>query len=182
MDGGVKKWQWLVAFVLCFTIWATKQMPTTNVTAKIQRVIYSQDDLLYMRSTLQAFPIFQREKVEVATYPSEQHMLQYTAILPTHKGFLLTFDEQLPLYALQNGIVVYTAYTKETGQTITVHYEDQTTVTYGYLDQLAILPYTAIQKNEQFGMKESGDLYIRIEKEGQILNLEQTLSWLKEQM
>lgn len=58
----------------------------------------------------------------------------------------------------------FTGHTKYTGKTITISYEDGTTVSYGMLDSLAQLPYTTVQANDLIGMKQAGQLYLSIEK------------------
>ncbi|MCT6923109.1 hypothetical protein [Metasolibacillus sp.] len=178
----MKRWQWGIALLCCAVVWGTTQLPETKTTKVIKRIVYSQDDLTFMRNTLRNITVFEGKKVEVADYPERREMLAYTSIQPSGKGYLMTYDEAVNLFALQNGIVVFTGHTKETGQTVSIFYDDNTTVTYGFIDSFSLLPYTAIGVNEIVATKQAGDLYIRIEKDNQVLDLEQTLTWLNEQM
>ncbi|WP_052344293.1 hypothetical protein [Bacillus ndiopicus] len=178
----MKRWQWGIAFIFCAVVWGTTQLPETKTTSFIKRIVYSQDDLTFMRNTLRSISIFEGKKVEVADYPEVREMLSFTAIQPNNQGYVLTYEQAVSLYALQNGIVVFTGFTKETGQTISIFYEDNTTVTYGFIDSFSLLPYTTIAVNELIATKQAGDLYIRIEKDNQVLDLEKTLTWLNEQM
>ncbi|WP_107841924.1 hypothetical protein [Metasolibacillus meyeri] len=178
----MKRWRWGIAFIFCVVVWGTTQLPETKTTSVIKRIVYSQDDLTFMRNTLRNITIFEGKKVEVADYPERREMLSFTAIQPSDQGYLMTYEQAVNLFALQNGIVVFTGYTKETGQTISIFYDDNTTVTYGFIDSFSLLPYTTIATNEHVATKQAGDLYVRIEKDSQVLDLEQTLAWLNEQM
>lgn len=69
---------------------------------------------------------------------------------------------------------------RQQGKTISVYYEDNTTVTYGNVDSFSLLPYTSIERGSTIANKEPGDLYLKIEQDGRVLNLEETLQWMKE--
>ena len=53
-------------------------------------------------------------------------------------------------------------------------------MTFGFVDEFFVLPYTTVSKGTILATKKSGELYVQIEKQGVILNMEQTIRWLKE--
>nr|WP_301286024.1 M23 family metallopeptidase [Lysinibacillus endophyticus] len=119
-------------------------------------------------------------KITVSSEPVNQELLSFVAIKPYDNGYLLSFEETIPILAIENGLVVYTGHSKTTGKTISVYYEDNTTVTYGNVDSFSLLPYTSIERGSTIANKEPGDLYLKIEQDGRVLNLEETLQWMKE--
>ncbi len=176
----MKKWQWAVAFLICLIVWSTTLAPSTKTAKLIERIVYSEDDLTFMRNTLRNVFVSKERQIEVTAYPGSEELLSFVAIQPYGKGYSLTFEQAIRIFALQNGIVVFTGHTKQTGKTISIYYDDDTTVTFGYVDHFSLLPYTAVNIGEVLATKQAGELYIEIEQRGVTLNLEQTLTWLKE--
>lgn len=177
-----KKWKWIVAFMLCVLVLVGKHLQNTGqINVDVQKIVYSSEDLTMMRGLLrELFGEEQQTKITVSTVKVNQEMLTFTSIKPYYEGYLLTYEQALPIVAINHGVVVYTGHSKDTGKTISVYYEDDTTITFGFVDSFSILPYTSIQRGDTIGNKEEGDLYIQIETDGNILSLEQTLQWLKE--
>ena len=105
----------------------------------------------------------------------------YQSIERYNKGFLLAYDQPILLNALYDGLIVFTGHTKYNGKTISILYENGLTVTFGYVDQFEVLPYTSVSKGTLLATKEKGKLYIQIEQDGSIFNMEQTARWIKEQ-
>ena len=91
------------------------------------------------------------------------------------------YDTAVPIQSLYNGLVVFTGHMKNAGQTVSILYEEGTTVTYGYVDQIAVLPYIHLQNGQLIAMKKPGKLYIQIEQQGKLFSAEEILQWLKEQ-
>lgn len=136
-----------------------------------------------MRAVLLDLAFPDNKKVAVNATPDEsiEQLLTYAMIERYNDGFLLTYEEPLLLKALYDGLIVFTGHTKYNGKTISIIYEDGTTVTLGYVDQLSVLPYMPVSKGDVIAVKEQGKLYIQIEKDGEVYNIEQTTKWLKEQ-
>lgn len=178
MDGRLKKWKWLIAGLLFVIIFSSKYTDSEQVEHVVQTVVYSSSDLQWMRSTLRE--VFNREQqtVEVAT-DITPHMATFVSIKPYYKGFILYFEHTVPIIAYDSGLIVFTGHTKNTGKTISVFYNDNTTVTYGYVDQLSLLPYTTVGQGSTLGAKNEGELYIEVEKDGKHLDLQQIIEWLR---
>lgn len=177
-----KKWKWVAAFLLCVSVFISIQLQESGVLKiDVKKIVYSSEDLSFMRNLLRE--VFGQKKdttITVSSEPINQELLTFVSVKPFQNGYLLTFEEPLPILAIDQGLVVYTGHSKETGKTISVFYEDDTTVTYGNVDSFSLLPYTSIEKGSTIANKEVGDLYLKIEKNGETLNLEETLKWLKE--
>lgn len=179
MDGGVKKWQWLVALIICAIVYLGQNSSNEAVQQTISRVVYSSEDISFMRSTIKEL-FLEESKIEVAAPVYGTEMLKFVTISRYDEGYLLEFEEGQTLRALNNGIIVYTGHTATTGKVLSVLYDNSCTVTYGYLDHFTNLPYSTISKGDALATKEAGSLYIQIECDGKILNLEETIEWLKQ--
>lgn len=177
-----KKWKWIAAFVLCAVVLLGAQMQDQGqIAVDVKKMVYSSEDLTVMRGFLrETFGQESEQKIMVSTKSVNQELLSFLAAKPYDNGYLLTFENAIPILAIKNGLVVFTGHTKTTGKTISVYYEDDTTVTYGNVDSFSLLPYTAIERGSTLGNKEPGDLYIKIENGGKVLNLEETVEWMKE--
>lgn len=178
-----KKWKWVVAFLLCVIVIISNRLQDQGqINIDVKKIVYSSEDLTIMRNLLRE--VFGNESdsptITVSSETLNQELLNFVAIKPYHEGYLLTFEQAVPLLAIESGLVVYTGHSKDTGKTISIYYEDNTTVTYGNVDSFSLLPYTSIEKGSTIANKEPGDLYIQIEKDGEVLNLEETLQWMKE--
>ena len=177
-----KRWKWIAAILLCaIVLFGNRLQEQGQIAVDVERIVYSSEDLTFMRNLLRdVFGDEDETKITVSTEAINQELLSFVAIKPYDNGYLLTYEESIPILAIQNGLVVYTGHTKNTGETISVYYEDDTTVTYGNVDLFSLLPYTSIERGSTIANKESGDLYIKIERDGKVLNLEETLQWMKE--
>ncbi|MFC7684536.1 M23 family peptidase [Ureibacillus sp. GCM10028918] len=177
-----KKWKWIAAIVLCgVVIFGTRLQERSQLEVDVKKIVYSSEDLTVMRNLLQeVFGQEPDEKITVSTENINQELLSFVSVKPYDQGYLLTFEEAIPILAIENGLVVYTGHTKNTGKTISVFYEGDITVTYGNVDSFSLLPYTSIERGGTLANKEPGDLYIKIEDDGKVFNLEETLEWMKE--
>ena len=93
---------------------------------------------------------------------------------------MLAYEESLSITATKSGVIVYTGHTARTGKVISISYDDGYTVTYGFIDDFYHLPYSSVALGEMIAKKEAGELFIQIEKSGRILNLEETIEWIKQ--
>lgn len=178
----MKKWKWFVAFILCLTILVvTKLEENGRLNSHVSDFVYGSKDLQIMREVLrELFGNEKSSKIFVSSEMMNEDLLTYNQVTPYESGFLFAYDKNFPILAIDDGLVVYTGHSKKLGKTISIYYNDDTTVTYGYIDAFSILPYTTIEKGKTIANSVSGKLYIRVEKDNKIYDLKETLSWLKE--
>ena len=144
----------------------------------VERVVYSSEDLIVVRKALQHV-FLQQEQLPVSTSEGIFQLHAYATIERFRDGVLLTYEQPIRLPAFYDGLVVFTGHTKYTGKTMTVLYSEGTTVTYGFLTELLFLPYTPLRAQQGLSNQQSS-LYIQIEQNGKILDVEQVRTWLKE--
>ncbi|WP_238602160.1 M23 family metallopeptidase [Lysinibacillus parviboronicapiens] len=145
----------------------------------VRKLVTTSADITYLSKLGQSLLNKEQETIMVSSDVGQTELLTFSNAQVFKEGFLLQYDVGLPVYAGQSGLVVFTGHTKYTGKTMTISYEDGTTVSYGMLDSLAQLPYTTVQANDLIGMKKAGQLYISIEKADTHYNLEQIVQWLQ---
>lgn len=182
-DNVLKKWKWIGACIICLSVLVTNYLHENGkINMDVKKVVYSSEDLNLMRNVLRDVFIADEEPtIAVSSETVSNELLSFIAVKPYDDGYLLTFEQPLPIIAIENGLVVYTGHNTHTGKTISVYYENNTTVTYGFVDGFTTLPYTSIGKGQTIANKEEpGDLYIQIETNGKRLNLEETIKWMRE--
>lgn len=177
----MKRWQWLGAILLFLIIFMGERSGIEDLQQNVHRIVYSSEDILWMRATLQSFFLDEEEIITVSAHTSIQKLLSFDSVEQYSKGLLLHYDTAVPIQSLYNGLVVFTGHMKNAGQTVSILYEEGTTVTYGYVDQIAVLPYIHLQNGQLIAMKKPGKLYIQIEQQGKLFSAEEILQWLKEQ-
>ncbi|AVK96062.1 M23 family metallopeptidase [Lysinibacillus sphaericus] len=175
-----KKWKWVVMILLVATIILVIRLEDQGVIATpVRKLVTTSADMTYLSELGKSLLKKEDETIMVSSDVGQTELLTFANAQVFKEGFLLQYEVGLPVYAGQSGLVVFTGHTKYTGKTMTISYEDGTTVTYGMLDSLAQLPYTTVQANDLIGMKQTGQLYISIEKEKTHYNLEQIVQWIE---
>ncbi|GLC88433.1 M23 family metallopeptidase [Lysinibacillus piscis] len=174
------KWKWLAAFFVVAIVMLLVRLEDQDVLdTSVRQVVMTSADLTYLAELGQEWFHQKETTIMVSSDISQAELLTFTDAQAWREGFLLKYDVGLPIYAGQGGLIVYTGHTKYTGKTMTISYDDGTMVSYGKLDRIEQLPYTRIYQRDLIGMKEAGQLYISIEKDGVHYTLEQIVQWLE---
>ena len=177
-DGDMKAWQWLTSLILCVVIYIGLNSSNESVRQMLARMVYSTEHMTMIRNTVSGL-FSQEELVEVAS-TANADLVKFVAIKRYDKGFLLAYEAPITITALQSGVIVYTGHTVRTGKVLSVAYDDGYSVTFGFVDDFYHLPYSTVAAGEVIGVKETGELFIQIEKDGRVLSLEETVEWLKQ--
>ncbi|MEK4486599.1 hypothetical protein MHH81_13550 [Psychrobacillus sp. FSL H8-0484] len=116
--------------------------------------------------------------VSVSAPVTNPPLIEYKSIQPFEKGAILAIDEIQELYASEDGLIIFTGYTKKTGKTLSILYDSGETATFGFVEDFYQLPYTTISAGDIFASVESKVLYIQVEKEGELLETSDLVEWL----
>ena len=174
----MKAWQWLTSLALCIVIYVGLNSSDESIRQVIARVVYSTEHMTMMRNTVSE--LFSKEELVEVTSTNNQQLVTFGTIKRYAEGFMLAYEEPLTITATKSGVIVYTGHTAQTGKVISVSYDDGYTVTYGFIDDFYHLPYSSVVIGEMIAKKEVGELFIQIEKSGRLLNLEETIEWIKQ--
>lgn len=176
----LKKWKWLIASIVFVIIYGCNYYGDISTKRVIHSIVYSSDDLVMMRKAVVNILSKDETQIPVSADISINQLQLFQTIDRFNDGFLLAYDEPFVLNALFDGLIVFTGHTKYNGKAISIVYDTGDTVTFGFVDDFYVLPYTTVSKGMVVATKKAGKLYVQIERNGQVLNMEETISWLKE--
>ncbi|MGN7408508.1 hypothetical protein [Sporosarcina sp. SAFN-010] len=94
----------------------------------------------------------------------------YESMQPYKSGVILSYPEALPIAARGSGLIVFTGFTRQSGKTLTVQYDNGDEVTYGFVGSFAKLPYTAVNKGDTLAVMEEGTMYLKVKRDGLVLD------------
>ncbi len=85
---------------------------------------------------------------------------------PYKDGVIVSYTNPLPIDAQETGLVVFTGFTRESGKTITVLYDNGDEVTYGFVGKVLKLPYTSVKKGDTLALMDEGAIYLMVKRDG----------------
>ena len=107
--------------------------------------------------------------VSVSAPMTTPPLIEYKSIQPFDKGAILSIHEAQELYASENGLIIFTGYTKKTGKTLSILYDTGETATFGFVEEFRQLPYTTINAGDIFASVDNELLYVQVEEDGELL-------------
>jgi septal ring factor EnvC (AmiA/AmiB activator) len=85
---------------------------------------------------------------------------------PYKEGVIVSYSQSIPIDAQENGLVIFTGFTRESGKTVTVLYDSGDEVTYGYVGKFTKLPYTVVKKGDTLALMDEGAIYLKVKRDG----------------
>jgi hypothetical protein len=178
------RWQqkWLVACVLTVGVIGMVQIEERDGgNSQIRSLFEEGKDIQFARQMIMS--LMTDEKLEevvpvsAAVHPS---MTTYESMQPFEDGVLVSYTTPVQIVAREDGLILFTGQTKQTGKTITILYDSGETVTYGYIESFSHLPYTAVAANEFIAEVKPGSMYVRVERDGQYLDPSTLTEWISD--
>ena len=90
----------------------------------------------------------------------------YESMQPYKDGVIVSYTQPLAIDAQENGLVIFTGFTRESGKTVTVLYDNGDEVTYGFVGKFSKLPYTAVKKGDTLALMDEGAIYLMVKRDG----------------
>ncbi|HEY4624111.1 MAG TPA: hypothetical protein VIH12_09630, partial [Solibacillus sp.] len=84
----MKKWQWLIAIALFLGIAGANHFGDLTIKRAINKIVYSSDDLLYMRKLVIAFTQPKDQQITVTAHNSVEQLQMFETIERFNEGFL----------------------------------------------------------------------------------------------
>lgn len=107
------------------------------------------------------------DKIAVMADPQQEDPFSaYESMQPYKDGVIVSYTQSLPIDAQENGLVIFTGFTRESGKTITVLYDSGDEVTYGYVGTFTKLPYTVVKKGDTLALMDEGAIYLKVKRDG----------------
>ncbi|MFC4356022.1 peptidoglycan DD-metalloendopeptidase family protein [Chryseomicrobium palamuruense] len=169
------KWTWKVAIIVTSILAVLHVAEEKNVLhLGVQEAIWQTGAWLQTPE----FPVAADPLIPVTADQKADREFIYTSYQPFEEGLLLRVESIQPVVAKTSGMVLFTGDKRKTGKTITVAYDSGDTVTYGFLHQFDMLPYTRFQAGDSLGSSQSDLFYIQHENDSRVLDPESLLMWL----
>ena len=107
------------------------------------------------------------DKIAVMADPHQEDPFSaYESMQPYKEGVIVSYTKPLTIDAQENGLVIFTGFTRESGKTVTVLYDSGDEVTYGYVGKFVKLPYTAVKKGDTLALMDEGAIYLKVKRDG----------------
>ena len=172
------KWKtkWIAATVLAVGVIGVAKLEDAGVIRQpVTQYVSSGKDFVAIKKWV-ASMIGDPEDNRVAVMAEpiqEDPFAVYESMQPYKNGVIVSYSNPLPIEAQESGLVVFTGFTRESGKTITVLYDDGDEVTYGFVGEVLKLPYTTVKKGDTLAMMEEGAIYLVVKRDG--VNLDASL-------
>ena len=95
-----------------------------------------------------------------------RHSTAYESMQPYEDGVLVSYPAPLAIDAQGNGLIIFTGYTRKTGKTVTVLYDNGDEVTYGFVGAFSKLPYTTVRKGDTLALMDEEAIYLMVKQGG----------------
>lgn len=90
----------------------------------------------------------------------------YETVQPYRDGVIVSYMHPLPVYAQEDGLVIFTGITRQTGKTITVLYDSGDEVTYGFVGSFSKLPYTSVKRGQILALMDEKAMFLMVKRNG----------------
>ncbi|WP_342505305.1 hypothetical protein [Sporosarcina sp. FSL K6-2383] len=166
--------KWLVAIVLTLAVIGVAKLEEAEVIRQpiTQHITSGQDFLVVKKWVASMMKDTEADKIAVtAGMESDDPFSLYESMQPYKNGVLVSYTNPLSITAQGRGLVVFTGFTRESGKTITVLYDNGDEVTYGFVGTIPILPYTSVKKGDTLALMEEGAIYLLVKRDGVALDV-----------
>ena len=171
--------KWVLSFILVFSfILLAKLEGNSTLSTNYATLLLEPQKPSEIYKDVTAWITSSDKLISVSAPVSNPPLIEYTSIQPLEDGAILSIERSQDLYALDDGLIIYTGYKKKTGKTVSVLYDTGETATYGFVDEFRQLPYTTVNAGDIFGTIKNEMLYVQVEKEGELLGTDELIEWL----
>jgi hypothetical protein len=164
----------LVAVVLTLGVICVAKLEEAEVIRQpvTQYVTSGQDFVVVKKWVASMMKDAEADKIAVtAGMDSDDAFSVYESMQPYKNGVLVSYANPLSIDAQGRGLVVFTGFTRESGKTITVLYDNGDEVTYGFVGKFTKLPYTAVKKGDTLALMEESAMYLMVKRDGVTLDV-----------
>ncbi|MFD1927303.1 hypothetical protein ACFSFY_04400 [Sporosarcina siberiensis] len=165
------KWRtkWVWACMLTLTVIGVAQLEIAGVIEKpVTQYVTTGDDFLVMKkwvATIIKDP--NEETIMVTANKDIVALAAYESMQPYRDGVLVSYSTPLAIHARGNGLIIFTGFTRRTGKTVTVLYDEGDEVTYGFVGTFSKLPYTTVKKGDVLAlMNDDSAMFLKVRQNG----------------
>ena len=132
----------------------------------VTQYVTTGEDFLVMKKWIASMmkdPV--NDKIMVMSDPHHVAPLTaYESMQPYKDGVLVSYPAPLAIDAQGNGLIIFTGYTRKTGKTVTVLYDNGDEVTYGFVGAFSKLPYTTVKKGDTLALMDEEAIYLMVKQ------------------
>ncbi|KXH87326.1 hypothetical protein AU377_01760 [Sporosarcina sp. HYO08] len=161
----------MLAILLALAVFGVAKLEDTGILLKpVSQYVTTGEDFIEMKKWVASMlkDATPRTIAVTGEIPDETGPLiaAYESMQPYKDGVIVSYTDPLPIAAQGNGLVIFTGFTRESGKTITVMYDDGDEVTYGFVGTFSKLPYTAVKEGDTLALLEEGTMYLMVKRNG----------------
>ncbi|CAM3110543.1 hypothetical protein FITA111629_04085 [Filibacter tadaridae] len=165
------KWRtkWFLAIVLTIGVFGLAKLENDGVVSKpITQYVTTGEDFVAMKKWVAS--MMQEPESGTIKVMADPHQLEpfatYETMQPYKDGVIVSYTHPIPIEARGNGLISFTGYTRQSGKTVTVMYDNGDEVTYGFIGKFAKLPYTSVKKGDTLALMDEGAIYLMVKRDG----------------
>ncbi|MDN4607132.1 M23 family metallopeptidase [Sporosarcina highlanderae] len=168
------KWKtkWVLAIIVAIGVFSFAKLEEIGIINKpVTQYITTGKDFIVMKKWVSSLIGDSKEDtIAVSDSIEEPPFAAYESMQPYKDGVIVSYTNAMPIIAQGDGLVVFTGFTRQSGKTITVLYEDGDEVTYGFVGTLQKLPYSTVKKGDTLALMNDEAIYLKVKREGTILD------------
>lgn len=179
------KWKtkWMLAIIIAICVFGFAKLEQTGFINKpVTQYITTGKDFIVMKKWVASIiGETDDDKITVSADPVEElPFAAYESMQPYKEGVIVSYTNPMPITAQGDGLVVFTGFTRQSGKTVTVLYEDGDEVTYGFVGTFEKLPYSTVKKGDTLAMMSEEAIYLKVKREGVVLEAEILATYFSE--
>lgn len=161
------KWKtkWILAAIFAISVLMIAKLEQWQIIQRpLTQYVTTGKDFLVMKKWVASY-LDQEDKLITVNH-DERILAEYESIQPYKNGVIVSYMQPIAVEAEQDGLVIFTGITRETGKTITVLYDDGDEVTYGFVGSFSKLPYTSIKRGDTLALLDEETMFLMVKRDG----------------
>lgn len=162
------KWKtkWIIACLLTVSVVAMAKLEERQiVSTPITQYVTTGKDFVIMKKWVSSW-LADEESITVSAEPSFDPFASYESFQPYQDGAIISYTQPLAIISQGNGLVVFTGYTRQSGKTVTIQYDNGDEVTYGFVGSFSTLPYTTVRRGDEIAVMDEEAVYVKVKRDG----------------
>ncbi|WP_432358403.1 peptidoglycan DD-metalloendopeptidase family protein [Sporosarcina sp. UB5] len=168
------KWKtkWVIAIIVAISVFSFAKLEEVGIVSKpVTQYITTGKDFIVMKKWVASIIGDSDEETITVSADSVEEIpfAAYESMQPYKDGVIASYAHPMPITAQGDGLIVFTGFTRQSGKTITVLYDDGDEVTYGFVGSISKLPYSTVKKGDTLALMNEEAIYLKVKREGIVL-------------
>lgn len=162
------KWKikWMIACLLTISVITLSKLEERQlVNIPVTQYVTTGKDFVMMKKWVSSW-LSDEQSITVSADSGFAPFASYESFQPYRDGAIISYTQPLAITSQGSGLVVFTGYTRQSGKTVTVQYDNGDEVTYGFVGKFSTLPYTTVRLGDEIAVMDEEAVYIRVKRNG----------------